>query len=463
MLGAVLKHLADDRPAALNRLKEFLAIPSISTDSAYAADVRGGADWIVAALRQAGFDATAHETNGHPVVVGSAGPKGDQPGALYYGHYDVQPPDPVESWISPPFEPTVRDGAVFARGACDDKGQICCILEALRAWKQVHDDVPLPITVLFEGEEECGSRNLPAFVEGNRSLLDVGGDGRGVAVISDTNMWESPDGPLVAITYGLRGMVYYDVELHGPTRDLHSGMYGGTLANPATILTKVLGGLFDDDRRVTIPGFYDDVAPPDEEEQLRWNQLQFDEKNFLGAVGVGEGFGEKGFDLLARRWARPSCDINGLYGGYGGEGAKTIIPGFAGAKVSFRLVPNQTPETIAQSFETWVRSHEVPGCTWKLTSHGQATPVVVPTDSPHLAAAVRAVETSAAHRPVLIREGGTIPVVHDFKKTLGLDTLLIGFGRMDDCVHAPNEKFNLHSFELGCRTHAALISELAKM
>ena len=463
MLDTVLQHLADDRAGSLRRLNEFLSIPSISTDSAYAAHVRHGADWVAAALGEAGFDATIHETDGHPVVVGTSGTDGDRPGILYYGHYDVQPPDPVESWNSPPFEPTVRDGAVYARGASDDKGQVCCILEALRAWKKARGDLPLPTTVLIEGEEECGSRNLPAFVERSRSLLNVGGDSRGVAVISDTTMWEGPDGPLVAITYGLRGLLYYELQLHGPARDLHSGMYGGTLANPATLLTKVLGGLFDDDRRVTIPGFYDDVAPLDEDERRRWGQLHFDEKAFLGEVGVIKGYGEKDFDLLARRWARPSCDVNGLYGGYNGEGAKTVIPRFAGAKVSFRLVPHQKPDKIAESFEAWVRSHEVDGCTWKLTHHGQAEPVVVPTESAHLAAAVRAVETSAGHRPVLVREGATIPVVNDFKKMLGLDTLLIGFGRINDCIHAPNEKFELNSFELGCRTHAALIAELGNM
>ena len=258
-----------------------------------------------------------------------------------------------------------------------------------------------------------------------------------------------------------RGLVYFDIQLHGPNRDLHSGMYGGTVANPATILTRILGRLFDEQRRVTIPGFYDGVQPPTDDEHRRWSQLDFNERAYLDAVGAAEPYGEAEYNTLERRWVRPSCDINGLYGGYGAAGAKTIIPSFAGAKVSFRLVPNQDPARIADTFEQWLRSHDAGGCRWQITRHGQAHPVVAPSDSPHIAAAARAIEACSGKKPVLIREGASIPIVADFKCILGLDSLLIGFGRTDDRIHAPNEKFNLASFTLGCRTHAALLAELA--
>jgi acetylornithine deacetylase/succinyl-diaminopimelate desuccinylase-like protein len=462
MLDAVFRHLEEHRDEALERLKQFLNIPSVSTDAAFAPKVREAAQWVANEMREIGLEVRLHETSGHPLVVGSNA--GASPAAaLYYGHYDVQPPDPQEAWESPPFEATVRGGAVYARGASDDKGQVCCILEAMRAWRQVHGCLPLSVTVLIEGEEECGSAGLPDFVTAHADTLRCrSGGGPGVVVISDTTMWETSQGPAVSITYGLRGMLYYDIQLHGPNRDLHSGMYGGTLANPATMLTSVLGRLFDEGHRVTIPGFYDDVVPLSDDERQRWNRLQFDERAFLDNVGASTGFGEEGFELLERRWARPACDINGLYGGYGGEGAKTIIPAFAGAKVSFRLAPNQDPDRIAAALESWLRGQDVHGCRWKLRRFSDAYPALVSTDSPHVAAAGRAVVRAAGRDPVLVREGATIPIVADFKKTLDLDSLLIGFGRMDDCIHAPNEKFDLECFELGCRTHAALLAELPK-
>ena len=460
MLEPVLQFVADDTDRAIGRLKTLLAIPSVSTDPAYGAAVVAAAEWVARQLRDLGLDTHVYPTAGHPVVVGrspdgqgAAAGAAPRPRVLFYGHYDVQPPDPIDQWQTPPFEPTVRDGAIYARGASDDKGQVVCFIEALRAWREAHGRLPGPVTVLIEGEEECGSEHLPAFMEEHQELLKSD-----VALICDTTMW---DATTVAITYGLRGLLYFDVQLHGPNRDLHSGVFGGVLANPATVLTRILGKLFDGDNRVTVPGFYDDVLPLTEDEEARWQTLNFDEAKYLGEVGVQQPFGEAGFTTLQRRWARPACDVNGLYGGYGGAGAKTVIPSFAGAKVSFRLAPNQDPRKVADAFEPWLRSHDTGGCRWRITRHGHARPVIVPTDSPYMAAAARAVAATSGKAPVLVREGATIPVVADLKRILGIDSLLIGFGRTDDRIHAPNEKFNLDNFTLGRRTLAALLAEVA--
>ncbi len=456
MLDSVLQHLDTDQDHAIDRLKQFLAIPSVSTDPAFAMHAPRAADFVADALRNAGLDATIHATPGHPIVLAHTPANQSPPDAphlLFYGHYDVQPPDPLDEWTSPPFEPVVRDGAIFARGASDDKGQVACFLEALHAWKHAHNRLPIRVTVLIEGEEECGSGNLRPFIESHRKQLTAD-----VAAISDTLMW---DPQTVAITYGLRGLLYFDVQLHHTNRDLHSGMYGGTLANPANVLTNVLGRLFDDCHRVTVPGFYDDVIPPNEGERQRWSELGFDEGEFFARVGAQQPHGETGYSTLERKWARPSCDINGLYGGYAAPGAKTIIPAFAAAKVSFRLAPNQDPGKIAEAFTDWLKSHNTHGCRWQITQFGAADPVVVASDSPYITAAAQAIEHCSGHPPVLIREGATIPVVADLKQVLGIDTLLIGFGLAGDRIHAPNENFKLASFTLGCRTYAALLDKLS--
>ncbi len=452
----VLTFIKEHREQSVERLMELLAIPSVSTDSAHAGEIEAAAAWVQHHLADTGLHAQTLPTSGHPCVVARSpkgmAPKG-APTVLFYGHYDVQPPDPLELWTSGPFEPEVRHGAVFARGASDDKGQVLCFLEALRAWVRAADRLPLNVIVLIEGEEECGSPNLGPLLESHREQLKAD-----VALVSDTAMW---DRKTLAITYALRGLVYFDIELHGPLRDLHSGVYGGTVANPANLIARVLANLFDEKNRVTIPGFYDDVVPLSHQERQAWSALDFDEQAFLGNVGFAEGFGEAGYELLERRWARPSCDVNGLYGGYAGEGAKTIIPRYAGAKLSFRLAPQQDPARIAQLFENWLHRQPVGGCRWQITRHGEAAPVMVATDSPHMAAARRAGKATTGREPVLVREGATIPVAADFKKTLGLDTILLGFGQHDDCIHAPNEKFELSSYDLGIRTHATLLAELA--
>ncbi|MEM6855778.1 MAG: M20/M25/M40 family metallo-hydrolase [Planctomycetota bacterium] len=478
--SAPLDHLASDHDHAVKRLSKLLSIPSVSTDPAYTKHVHEGATWIATYCEELGMNVEvmqptsgggADGKQGHPVVVAKTMPKMVAEGAknrvLFYGHYDVQPPDPVEGWTAPPFEPTVRDApgtktpALFARGASDDKGQVMCFLEAVRAYHATGTKLPCHVTILIEGEEECGSVSLPAFLEHHAALLDA--DDHTVCVVSDTSMWDAPDtksGYLPAITYALRGLVYFDVKLHGPSRDLHSGVYGGTLANPATQLVRVLGKLINDDNQVTIPGFYDDVLPLTNQERDAWQQLGFNEHDFTGDVG-SVPFGEKDFSTLERRWVRPSCDINGIYGGYMGEGAKTVIPTFAGAKVSFRIPANMSPDKVARQFTDWLHQHDTGGCRWELENHGGAHPVATPTDSPWVVAACNAIEETAGQPPALVREGATIPVIADFKNQLGIDTLLIGFGLNSDNIHSPDEHFGLDRFLLGCRTHAALLQHLA--
>lgn len=455
MLNDVLKRLESDEPAALDRLNDILRIPSVSTDPTNADDCRKAAGWFVDQLRECGLSAEAHETGGHPVVIGRYDGAGDEaPRILFYGHYDVQPPDPLDKWTTPPFEPTVRDGKIYARGSADDKGQVMTFVESLRAWNETARSFPINLTVMIEGEEECGSEHLDAWIDAN--VTDLAAD---VAVVSDTSMW-GPGQP--AVTYALRGLLYFDIKLFGPSRDLHSGVYGGTIANPANELVKVIGRLFDDDHRVTVPGFYDDVVAIDDAELAAWDALGFDENEWAQSVGMDAVHGIADCTTLQRRWAQPSCDVNGIYGGYEGEGAKTVIPSFAGCKVSFRLAANQDPPKIDAAFRAWLDERTPPGCRWKLEHHGAATPVILPTDSPYIAAAQRAIESGCGKPAVLVREGATIPVGATFKEKLGLDTLFIGFGLNDDNLHSPNEKFDLANFRMGCRTHAALLSALAE-
>ena len=456
-LSAVLAHLDADHDHATGRLTELLAIPSVSTDPAFAGHVRDGAAWVVRFIEAMGLTAqTVSAQGGHPVVIAKttdehvANP--DAPRILFYGHYDVQPPDPLDGWTTPPFEPTVRDGRLYARGASDDKGQVMCFLEAMRAYHATGQKLPCHVTLLIEGEEETGSVTLPKVLEQRADDLQAD-----ICVVSDTSMWEGQNGAVPAITYALRGLVYFDLKLFGPSRDLHSGVYGGTLANPANLLTRVLGRLMDDGNRVTIPGFYDDVASPENAETAQWEALGFDESRYLGKVGAAP-FGEAGFTTLQRRWSRPSCDVNGLYGGYMGEGAKTVIPSFAGAKVSFRIPAHMSPQKVATQFEDWLQNQDVGDCRWEITRHGEAEPVAVPADSAWVRTASAALQDVAGQPPALIREGATIPVIADLKDRLGLDSLLIGFGLNGDQIHSPDEHFALDRFLLGCRCHAALLA-----
>ncbi|MFI4859974.1 MAG: M20/M25/M40 family metallo-hydrolase [Phycisphaerales bacterium JB063] len=456
-LETALAHLDADQANAVERLKNLLAIPSVSTDPAFASHVQNASAWVASFCEEIGLSVDVVSADGgHPVVIARTTDahvaKPDAPRLLFYGHYDVQPPDPLDGWTTPPFEPTVREGKLYARGACDDKGQVMCFLEALRSYHATGQKLPCHVTLLIEGEEECGSVTLPKVLE--ERAADLQAD---ICVVSDTGMWEGKDGATPAITYALRGLVYFDLKLHGPSRDLHSGLYGGVLPNPANLLTRVLGKLIDDDNRVTIPGFYDDVAEVSADEAAKWEQLGFDEDQYLGGVGAVP-FGEKGYTTLQRRWQRPSCDINGLYGGYMGEGAKTVIARFAGAKVSFRIPANMDPRKLAKQFTDWVESQDVANCRWEITNHGAADPVAVPADSDWVKTASSAIETVVGRPPALIREGATIPVIADLKNQLGIDSLLIGFGLNSDAIHSPDEHFALDRFHLGCRCHAALLA-----
>ncbi|MHC4383074.1 MAG: M20/M25/M40 family metallo-hydrolase, partial [Planctomycetota bacterium] len=381
------------------------------------------------------------------------------PHLLYYGHYDVQPPDPLDLWDSPPFEPTIVEGPhgrrLVARGAVDDKGQLMTFVEAFRAWHDVHGTLPVKVTVLLEGEEESGSPSLDPFLSAHREMLAAD-----VCIVSDTGMWDI-DTP--AITYMLRGMVYVEVTLHGPSHDLHSGMYGGAVVNPANELPRILGELHDAQGVVQIPGFYDDVLALSADEARQWAQLTFDEAAFLGHAGLETPVGETGRSTLQRIWSRPCCDINGIFGGYTGDGAKTIIPAKATAKVSCRLVPDQDADKIHDNIVRFFEQRTPPDCRWEIRSHGASPAVRVPTDSPHLEAALQALETTYGRQPVLMGCGGSIPVVGSIQRILGFDSLLVGFSLDDDRVHSPNEKFELRCYEMGMRSHAAMLSTFSAL
>lgn len=465
-LGDVLARLDASRDHAIDRLLAWLRIPSVSTDPAYASQCAAAADWAARHLRESGLEAELIATGtpdrpGHPIVLAhtpnlddaSAGPH-----VLFYGHYDVQPADPIELWRQPPFEPALVDGRIVARGASDDKGQVATFLEALRAW---HETTNLPaggtrFTVLLEGEEESGSVNLDRFVAEHAHRLR----GCEVCLISDTGML-GPGRP--AITYGVRGLCYTEVTLVGPDQDLHSGMWGGRVLNPINELVKILAQLWDDNRRVTLPGFYDGVRELSADERSAWQDLGIDEAGALRAIGLPPeaNQGEAGFSMAEREWARPTAEINGICGGYTGAGAKTVIPSEASAKVSFRLVADQDPQAVQDSFFAWLEARTPAGFRWKLHSHGLGWPATVATDSPLLQAARRALAHAAPDAtPALIKSGGSIPVAGLLKRELGLETIFMGFGLDDDRVHSPNEKFDLACFDLGARSHAAFIAEL---
>ena len=458
-LDAVRAHLDADHANARERCCDLLRIPSVSTDPAYMGEMDRAAAWLRDQLAGMGFTAAVHPTDGHLVVLAHhAGADPAAPRVLYYGHYDVQPPDPVDEWRSPPFEPTVETGPhgdrLVARGAVDDKGQLMTFVEALRAWCAVHGAPPVPVTVLLEGEEECGGPNLGAFLAANREALAAD-----VCVISDTGAWDV-DTP--ALTTQLRGLLYTELTVHGPGRDLHSGVYGGAVPNPLNVLGRVIAGLHDSGGSVAVPGFYDAVVEPDAATLARWRELDVDERAFLDEVGVDAAGGERGRGLLEKLWSRPTCDVNGMIGGYTGPGAKTVLPASASAKISFRLVPDQDPDAVADAVRAHLGALIPAGCTWSLTVHHGAPPIRVRGDSPYLAAARDALAAAYGTAPVDVGCGGTIPVVGEVKRELGLDSLLMGFGLSDDGMHGPNEKFELRCFARGAHAHAALLERLAR-
>jgi acetylornithine deacetylase/succinyl-diaminopimelate desuccinylase-like protein len=456
-VNAVLSLAAARRAESRDRWFDFLRIPSVSAQPPHAADCRRAAEWVRAQLAAIGFDARVRETAGHPVVVAHhPGPTGLGPHLLFYGHYDVQPPEPLELWTSPPFEPVLVDGArVVARGAVDDKGQTMTWLEALRFWHEAAGGPPCRVSVLVEGEEEIGSRNLPDFLEANADELRAD-----VAVVSDTNMWDA-DTP--AISTRLRGMLYTQIDITAASKDLHSGLFGGSALNPINLLTRILGDLKDEAGEILIPGFYDDV--PDLPEALRrqWDALGFDEAAFLRGVGLSVPAGEVGRSALERLWARPTADVNGIWGGYTGEGSKTVIPSQAHAKVSFRLVPGQSPTKVLAGFRDFIVARLPDDAQVKIQVFSMNEGIEVPADSPWVSAAVPALEATFGRAPVLMGCGGSIPVVSQMKALLGLDALLVGFGLDDDQVHSPNEKFDLACFERGIDSHIRMLDALSRV
>jgi acetylornithine deacetylase/succinyl-diaminopimelate desuccinylase-like protein len=460
MLDRVLERIDKDLDGAIERWSGLLRIPSVSTDPAYGESMRQAAQWLVEYLEPLGFSVDIRETAGHPVVIGHhRGPGGSAPRVLYYGHYDVQPPDPVEAWDGEPFEPDVLDGPhgrrVVARGAVDDKGQLMMWLETLRAWYAEHGGLPVQATVLLEGEEEVGSRNLRPVLERYRDELAAD-----VCVVSDTAMWDV-DTP--AITYSLRGLLYTELTCYGPSKDLHSGFYGGAVSNPLNALGRIIGALQDREGRVQVPGFYDDVVEPSDDELAAWHALDMDAQGFLASAGVSvSGGGELERSMLERLWSRPTCDVNGLVGGFTGAGAKTVIPTHGSAKVSFRLVPGQDPERIAEALRGFVAEHTPAGCTCEVTVHSSAPAIRIPTASPSLQAARSALEHVYGTEPVLMGCGGSIPIAAWARDILGIDTLLMGFSLEDDGMHSPNEKFEVTCFHRGMRSHAALLEELRR-
>jgi len=450
----VLDFVSKNADRYLEDLRELLRIPSVSADSKFKGDVRKAAEWVYRKLAAAGLQAELVETPGNPIVYAEWTKKPGAPTVVVYGHYDVQPPDPLNEWESPAFEPTIRDGKIYARGATDDKGQMLTHVESVEAWLKAAGELPVNVKFVIEGEEEVGSNNLEHFLESHKGRLKCD-----VAVISDTSQY-APGIP--AVTYGLRGIIAAQITLHGPKQDLHSGVFGGSIANPVNALAKILGELHDDSGRVQIPGFYDDVADLTDAERKEWATLPFDEKAYLASLGTSAPWGETGFTTLERRWARPTCDVNGIYGGYQGEGPKTIIPAKATAKITCRLVPDQDPAKVVAALRKFVEARVRPGIRLEFQEYHGAPATVCDLNSPYMAAARDAIAAGFEKPPVMIREGGTIPVVGTFKKVLGVDTLLLGWGQNTDNLHSPNEHFSIDDFQRGIRSSAYLWAALAK-
>ncbi len=437
----------------IEQVCDFLRIPTISADSAYKPEMQRGAQFLYAQLSQAGLDARIIETAGHPIVFGSWQKAKDAPTVLVYGHYDVQPPDPLGEWITPPFEPDLRDGYIYARGATDDKGQMFTHIKSVEAWLKTQGRLPVNVKFVIEGEEEIGSDNLDRFLHHNRKLVQCE-----IAVISDSSQY----GPgIPAITYGLRGILACEVIVTGPKQDLHSGVFGGSVVNPANELARMIASLHDDQGHVQIPGFYDDVIPLSHAERRRFADLPFDEATFLAELGVDAAKGEAGYTTIERRWARPTCDVNGLTSGYSGEGPKTIVPSSATAKISCRLVPNQDHKKLTAALRQFLESMCTAGLKLHFKSFHGCPAIVFDPNSRHMTAARAAIEHAFGIAPVMILEGGSIPVVSTFRDVLAVDTLLLGWGQATDNLHSPNERFNITDFHRGTQASAHLWQQLA--
>jgi acetylornithine deacetylase/succinyl-diaminopimelate desuccinylase-like protein len=459
-LSPVLDHLDKNLDRSVERLFGLLRIKSISTDPAYAAECRRAAEWLVDDLTSIGFTASVRETPGHPMVVAHHdGPAPGAPHVLFYGHYDVQPVDPVELWESDPFDPALKEigsgrKVITGRGSSDDKGQLMLFVEACRAYKEVHGKLPCRVSILFEGEEESGSFSLKPFLEANTEELKAD-----FAMVCDTSMW---DRETPAICIGLRGLVGEEITVKAADRDLHSGEFGGAAANPIRILAKVLADMHDENGRVTIPGFYDGVEETPSQILKSWEALGETAESFLGEVGLSIPSGEKGRSVLELTWARPTCEFNGITGGYTGQGFKTVIASQASAKVSCRLVHKQDPDTIREALRAFVRERIPADCSVEFHEHGGSPAIQLPYDSPFLTNAKAALSDEWGKPAVMIAMGGSIPIVGDFQNYLGMESLLAGFALVDDRIHSPNEKYDLSSFHKGQRSWARILDALSR-
>src|SRR5919109_2528551 len=451
----VIDHIHTNRDKYVSELKEYLAIPSISALPEHAADVRRAAEWTAEEMRRIGLqNVRLIETPGFPVVYGDWTGAAGAPTILFYGHYDVQPVDPLNLWESPPFEATIRDGEIYARGAADDKGQVFMHFKAIEAHLKETGRLPVNMKIILEGEEEVGSAHLDDFVRQHKAELAAD-----VVVISDSPMF---DRGIPSICYGLRGLVYFQIDLRGTKSDLHSGSFGGAVANPAMVLCQILAQMKDRGGRVKIPGFYDDVRPLRDEERAEFKKLPFNETRYRKELGAPKLFGESGYTTLERIWGRPTFEVNGLLAGFTGEGAKTVIPAVAMAKVSMRLVPNQDPDKIAKLFEDYIKKVAPKTVEIKVMRMHGGKPWMTEFDNKFVQAAGRAIEKGFGKTPVFNREGGSIPVVATFQEILGLPSVLFGVGLPDENAHAPNEKLDLGNFHGGIIASAFLYDEIAK-
>ncbi|WP_147104359.1 M20/M25/M40 family metallo-hydrolase [Tateyamaria sp. syn59] len=453
-LDAVLSRIDRDLPQATERLMELLRIPSISTDPAFADHCQTAADWLVADLQSIGADVEKRTTPGHPMVVGHVA--GDGPHLLFYGHYDVQPVDPLNLWDRDPFDPQIEDtqaGKVIrGRGSSDDKGQLMTFVEACRAWKAEHGTLPCRITFFFEGEEESGSPSLVPFMQENAAELKSD-----LALICDTGLFESR---VPAIVTMLRGLLGEEITITAPDKDLHSGMYGGVSMNPIRVLTRILASLHDDQGRVTVPGFYDGVPELPDDIRSQWQGLAFDHAKFLGDVGLSDPAGEQDRTPIEMIWSRPTCDVNGIWGGYTGAGFKTVLPSQAHAKVSFRLVGDQDPHVIRESFRQMVRDALPADCKVDFTGHGAGRASVTETSDPAFEAARKALTDEWNIPAAYVGCGGSIPIAGHFQNILDTTPMLLGFGKDDDQIHSPNEKYDMESFHKGIRSWARILDAL---
>ncbi len=449
----VIDFIHTNRDRYVTELKDYLAIPSISALPEHQGDVQRCAEWTAEEMTRVGLEnVKTIETPGNPVVYGDWLHAEGAPTILFYGHYDVQPVDPLELWETPPFEATVRDGEIYARGSADDKGQVFMHFKAIEAHMKQHGKLPVNIRVIIEGEEEVGSKNLDAFIKANKSML-----GADVVVISDSAMF---DRGVPSICYGLRGLVYFQIDVRGSNSDLHSGIFGGSVANPAMVLAQMLAKMRDNSGRIKVPGFYDDVRELTQAERDEWKKLPWNDKRYMKELGAPKLFGESGYTTLERRWGRPTLEVNGLLSGFTGEGAKTVLPAVSMAKVSMRLVPDQHPDKIAELFEAYVESISPKTVDVKVTRMHGGKPWMADFDNTYVRAAGRAIEQGFGKAPVFCREGGSIPVVATFQEELGIPSVLFGVGLPDENAHAPNEKLDLTNFHNGIVASAILYEEI---